>query len=399
MSLWSKPIDEIAFADVDAFCRTMQPEGARLDYKGFTIPKDLPKTIAAFANTLGGLILLGVDADKTTNKPIWPPQSGMPTEVGLQERVFQLAHDAISPPVRVSVSNVIEIPELSGKAILVIRVHESSEAPHATEKNRKVYVYERTDNKNEPYELADVNRIEYLLKRRNRLQDAREAKLHENLTRANSQMHPSKCPIRWVSIAPVYPWQEVCDPQSCVTFHKQHFFPGRMTTGAHWGYQNCVGGSFATAREVRVDSVRICIAVSSVSSSGTVFGATYIRECRNDNETLLMPNEDLKKGWLGVSHQANRDAISAVVAAACHLYRESKNPPGDVMISFGIKNAKNVHLFDYDTRRRSQTPYMDEEYRVDEVLNSQEVAPTKIEKLAGLFDAVTFAFNGNQDQM
>jgi hypothetical protein len=48
------------------FCQTKQAEGARLDYKGTAFPKDLAKIIAAFSNTLGGLILLGVDADGAT---------------------------------------------------------------------------------------------------------------------------------------------------------------------------------------------------------------------------------------------------------------------------------------------------------------------------------------------
>lgn len=86
MSLWHKPASEITFADIDAFCQSMQPEGARLDYKGIAFPKDLAKTIAAFANTMGGLIILGVDADKITNQPLWPPTQGYPTEAGLAER-------------------------------------------------------------------------------------------------------------------------------------------------------------------------------------------------------------------------------------------------------------------------------------------------------------------------
>ena len=60
MSLWSQPISQITFADLDAFCRTMQPEGTRLDYKGVEFPRRLDKSIAAFANTLGGLINLAV---------------------------------------------------------------------------------------------------------------------------------------------------------------------------------------------------------------------------------------------------------------------------------------------------------------------------------------------------
>jgi len=122
MSLWSKPALQITFADVDAFCRTMQPEGARLDYKGIEFPKHLDKSIAAFANTLGGLIILGVDADKKNNTPIWPPKDGLALDNGLSERVIQVAQDAIYPPVRVDVSNVIHNDLLANHAIVVIRV-------------------------------------------------------------------------------------------------------------------------------------------------------------------------------------------------------------------------------------------------------------------------------------
>ena len=75
-------------------------EGTRYDYKlGF--PSKLEKTIAAFANTLGGLILLGIDSDKTTNTPIWPAVTGLLSRAGLEEQVYQKATEAIYPPVRV----------------------------------------------------------------------------------------------------------------------------------------------------------------------------------------------------------------------------------------------------------------------------------------------------------
>ena len=51
MSLWQKPMSEVTFEDIDAFCSAMYREGTRCDYKlGF--PTKLEKTIAAFANTL-----------------------------------------------------------------------------------------------------------------------------------------------------------------------------------------------------------------------------------------------------------------------------------------------------------------------------------------------------------
>ena len=63
MSLWYKQLDTIAYADIDAFCTRNIPEGLRLDYKR-EMPTDLAKLVAAFANTLGGLIILGVEAEK-----------------------------------------------------------------------------------------------------------------------------------------------------------------------------------------------------------------------------------------------------------------------------------------------------------------------------------------------
>ncbi len=122
MSLWQKPAAEISFADVDVFLSTKLPEGHRLDYK-LQFPNDLAKTIAAFANTLGGTIMLGVDSDKGTNEPVWPPVAGMSTP-GVADRVVQIATEAIYPPVRVSVA-VVANERLAGHQIAVIRVDES----------------------------------------------------------------------------------------------------------------------------------------------------------------------------------------------------------------------------------------------------------------------------------
>lgn len=172
MSLWQKSIEMIEYGDVDLFLQGKQPEGHRLDYK-LDFPNDLAKTIAAFANTLGGMIILGVDSDKVTNEPIWPPLVGMPGKPGIADRIIQIATETIYPPVRVSVAQ-IENGYLSGHQIAVIRVDESKEAPHAVDKRRKVYVHERTDNKNDPHVLADIDRIKYLMDRRHGIESRRE---------------------------------------------------------------------------------------------------------------------------------------------------------------------------------------------------------------------------------
>ncbi len=96
MSLWHKQPESIIYSDLDAFCAQQIPEGIRLDYK-LEVPNDLAKVVAAFANTLGGLIILGVDADKVTNTPNWPPTKGMKKEKGLDERITAICRDSIFP--------------------------------------------------------------------------------------------------------------------------------------------------------------------------------------------------------------------------------------------------------------------------------------------------------------
>jgi hypothetical protein len=52
MSLWNKPISQITFEDIDASCKTMQPEGARLDYKGIAFPTTRPRPKLNVSRTL-----------------------------------------------------------------------------------------------------------------------------------------------------------------------------------------------------------------------------------------------------------------------------------------------------------------------------------------------------------
>ena len=58
--LFTKEITKITFEDVVNFCKEQMPESINLDYKE-DFPRHLEKTISAFANTMGGLIILGVE--------------------------------------------------------------------------------------------------------------------------------------------------------------------------------------------------------------------------------------------------------------------------------------------------------------------------------------------------
>ena len=94
--MFSLPLDQLEPTHIEDFCRAGPREGIILDFK-LAFPRHLDKSIAAFANTYGGHILIGVDehADGTPVLPI----DGVPLERGLRERVVSIALQAISPPV------------------------------------------------------------------------------------------------------------------------------------------------------------------------------------------------------------------------------------------------------------------------------------------------------------
>ncbi len=70
--MFSADLDKCTYGDGVAFLEQRLPEGQRLDYKA-DWPKGVERTIAAMANTEGGLIILGVEPDGESRLPKSPP--------------------------------------------------------------------------------------------------------------------------------------------------------------------------------------------------------------------------------------------------------------------------------------------------------------------------------------
>lgn len=158
-------IDEITFTDVDAFCRSGVQEGVLLDFKR-DFPTKLEKTIAAFANTFGGMILIGVDETALGEPAV--PICGIPLTVGLRERVIQIGLDAIFPPVipEVKVIDFKSSNDLSAsdRAVIVVRVRESENGAHAVDKRTTVYL--RVDNVSDPFRKTTLDELEWFINKR-----------------------------------------------------------------------------------------------------------------------------------------------------------------------------------------------------------------------------------------
>lgn len=71
-SLFTTPVDDLSFKDIKDFCAQGVPEGERVEYKE-QFNEKIGQTIAAMANTDGGVILVGVGED--------PIHKGLPGKI------------------------------------------------------------------------------------------------------------------------------------------------------------------------------------------------------------------------------------------------------------------------------------------------------------------------------
>jgi hypothetical protein len=111
----------------------------------------------------------------------------------------QTAQTAIYPAITPAVK-VLEVPGRPGRVVAVVKVAESVEAPHAVDDATRVYV--RVASTTPPYHLADVDRIDYLLRRRHEPERRREEIIAQIAGRSGYAGQPMK--VR-VVVAPVYP--------------------------------------------------------------------------------------------------------------------------------------------------------------------------------------------------
>lgn len=169
VTLFTSPIENVGWDDVLEFCKLGMPEGITVDYKR-EIPGEISRTIAAMANTNGGLILIGVDEARESTKPIVPPCC-IALERGLREKITNLCVANLSPPLIPEIALVCHPSE--SKAVIVLRIPQSYQAPHATAKNTRVYL--RRGGTNSPEDLATLDELEWLKSGRKRSVEFREA--------------------------------------------------------------------------------------------------------------------------------------------------------------------------------------------------------------------------------
>ena len=146
------------------------------------ITKDIPKIVSSFANTQGGIFIIGVKVNQTDNKVLFPI-----------EGILKL---------------LVDVPDSDNVVCrIVVRVDESIQAPHAIQNSAKVYI--RTGSVTQPYELSDIDRIEYMLKRRENPKVVTQQILARIEERAKLKETDESQPNITYIIRPVFPYRPI----------------------------------------------------------------------------------------------------------------------------------------------------------------------------------------------
>ncbi len=132
--MFSKPLSTLTYDDILSLTSSSEPEGIGLDYKETVTnspkhKKELAKDVSAFANSQGGLMVIGVS--EVGGKPSHPP-AGFPHLLDRQkveEWIDQVLASNISPRVSVAM-RPIEIAGAPDRCLVAIEVPVSVRAPH-----------------------------------------------------------------------------------------------------------------------------------------------------------------------------------------------------------------------------------------------------------------------------
>ncbi|MDP9479616.1 MAG: ATP-binding protein, partial [Actinomycetota bacterium] len=164
-----KPLSEVTYEDLVGFIELDRVEAEDLDYKQEWHDKHV-RSVCAMANTAGGDLIVGVgersDGATKTNRPDPGNVPGVemkPRDLAqsVAAKVRARTRPSLAPEVK-----AIEVEGKPGRAVLVVRVAESPEAPHEVRLGPSPEIpVRRRDNT----ESAGVDDVERLLRRRDAL--------------------------------------------------------------------------------------------------------------------------------------------------------------------------------------------------------------------------------------
>ena len=208
--LFTKPLDQLTHDDIVNFANRFD-ENIRVEYKSTfdkLVKEKIPKVVSSFANSQGGVLLLGINSNK--GKAV-PPFDGIEDTATEEPRltIENMCIQAINPPLAPRVQMVPS--KVAGKSFVVVEVESSAEAPHALENNTKVYI--RTGDASNPFSLADVPAVQRLFQRRDEAQQRWKQTNQETESFLQNYAQVWDNPHLRISVGPRLPQNRIAAPE------------------------------------------------------------------------------------------------------------------------------------------------------------------------------------------
>lgn len=124
-----------------------RPEGKRLEYKrDLSSPQPVLRALVAFANSAGGVLVLGVDDDHSVR--------GLADPIAVEHRLINLISDSIAP----RLVPEVDIVRWRSTNVIVVTVHLSPSRPHRLVADGSVYVRMGASNRTADPQLVEEMR-------------------------------------------------------------------------------------------------------------------------------------------------------------------------------------------------------------------------------------------------
>ena len=228
--MFTKPINEIEYEDVKNFC-DVWGEGFHVEYKREVedYKKHIPKIVSSFANYQGGTLIIGVECDRKKNEV--KSIDGIPSKNDIEEQIRNIALTKIYPPIMPAVK-IVGMPN-SDNVLVVVHIDESVQVPHTIINKTEVYI--RSGNISHPHKLADIDRIEYMFKRRTDSQVVAKQILGHIEERASHLLErrvlsPHKS-LLTISTQPIFPYRPIISPSTIYGLHYPQNNPPKRIDG------------------------------------------------------------------------------------------------------------------------------------------------------------------------
>ena len=170
MSIFSKPLSQISPTDLAELLAMQAVENVRLEFKREIPTRDETlKKLSSFANTFGGFIVIGAEADSKDGRLVALP--GVDPQSSFKQTIVQWCTEGVSPIVEVDVSDAIPTTSCPGKVCYVVYSPESDLTPHFLNGRKGVWV--RTNEFSARFEarLGDEDELEHLAERRRKVRE------------------------------------------------------------------------------------------------------------------------------------------------------------------------------------------------------------------------------------